>query len=288
MKQLALLSMNSLEDFVCYDDLLVKPMASLNWKVDTVSWRALHNWNDYDAVIVRSTWDYQDDPELFLQVLNDIEQSSARLYNSLDIMKWNFDKRYLQDLKSNGIQIVPSTFVKQYSHKETCHAFDHYDCNEIVIKPCISANADHTYRLSKAKVLSMKDELSECFNHRPHIIQPFLKSIIKNGEYSIFYFNGQYSHAIVKTPKEGDFRVQEEHGGTLKSIIASTDVLKICSKIIGCLDETPLYIRLDLVDYQNEWLLMEIELIEPSLYFNLDDQSAMLFAKAFIQQHSKS
>jgi hypothetical protein len=115
------------------------------------------------------------------------------------------------------------------------------------------------------------------------MVQPFVPAIIEQGEYSLFYFADHYSHCILKTPKSGDFRVQEEHGGILQSITPSKELLTAAKKALQTIPEKVLYARIDLVQYQGEYQLMEIELIEPSLYFNLDDKAAPRFAKAFDQ-----
>jgi hypothetical protein len=114
------------------------------------------------------------------------------------------------------------------------------------------------------------------------MIQPFLQSIIKEGEYSLFYFNGKHSHSVLKKPKVNDFRVQEEHGGMIKSILPKQQLMTIAQNIINKLSSIPLYARIDLVrNNENEFALIELELIEPSLYFNRDKDSAERFAIEF-------
>ena len=128
-----------------------------------------------------------------------------------------------------------------------------------------------------------KDILQESLAGRTLMVQPFIESILDKGEYSLFYFAGQYSHGIMKTPKSGDFRVQEEHGGLLKSIQPDDKLLEAANKALQTIPEQVLYARIDLVEHQERYKLMEIELIEPSLYFNLDDQAAMRFSIALDQ-----
>ncbi len=281
MKKIALLSCDSLEGFVCYDDLLIEPFAASGYKAEVVSWKADVEWADYDAVIVRSTWDYQDDAETFLKVLKTIDDSGARLENSLKTMVWNLDKRYLRDLRDNGVNIIPCVFAKDYSHQTALSIFEDYNCDEIIIKPTVSANSDDTFRLRREDLNEKKQVFENLFSQRYHMYQPFVPSVVANGEYSLFYFNGQFSHAILKTPKSGDFRVQEEHGGLLQSVEPCEKLKKSGRSVIESVSPVPLYARVDLVDYLGKYALMEIELIEPYLYFNLDDKAAGRFVKAF-------
>jgi glutathione synthase/RimK-type ligase-like ATP-grasp enzyme len=120
------------------------------------------------------------------------------------------------------------------------------------------------------------------------MVQPFLKNIIKEGEYSLFFFNGKFSHSVLKKPKENDFRVQEEHGGNIQPLKVNTELISIAENIIKQLFTVPLYGRVDLVrNTQNEFAIMELELIEPSLYLNKDPQSPQRFAEAFVERMEK-
>lgn len=282
MKKCAILSMDSLENFEAYDHLLAEPLLALGWNMSTVSWRDTSvNWNHYDAVIIRTPWDYQDDPDAFMSVLNAIEQSSAHLENSVEIVRWNIDKEYLKSLEKKGVTIVPTLWRDHFDENEISSYFEHFECTQLVIKPRISANADNTFWLTKDNYLAFIAELKIAFAARPFMVQPFMSAIINEGEYSLFYFDGHYSHAILKTPKANDFRVQEEHGGRLTSITPEAELVSQAQRTLQAIDEMPLYARVDFVRFEQSFALMEAELIEPSLYFNMDNDSASRFAKAF-------
>ena len=288
MKQCAILSMDNLDDFEAYDELLIEPLAKYGWQTEFVSWRATNvDWNQFDVVVIRTPWDYQDDAAAFLKVLEDIEASSAILENSLDIVRWNIDKQYLQDLEKKGIAIVPSLWREVLDKSELMSFFDHFDTQQIVLKPRISANADNTFWLTKAQAIAKAEQLVEVFSDKPFIIQSFVENVIKEGEYSLFYFDGQYSHAILKTPKEDDFRVQEEHGGRLKTIEPEACLVEAAKQALKAIDEMPLYARVDFVRTTSGFALMEAELIEPSLYFNMDESSPVRFAKAFVARMAR-
>ena len=288
MKQCAILTMDSLADFEAYDYLLEKPLATLGWQMEMVSWRSTCvNWDEYDAVIIRSPWDYQDDAQAFLVVLDTIEQSSAHLENSLNIVKWNIDKIYLKELAEKAVNIVPTLWKESFNAEELSSYFDHFASEQIVLKPRISANADNTFWLTRENYQTKITELNIAFSERNFMVQPFMADIISEGEYSLFYFDGQYSHAILKTPKDDDFRVQEEHGGRLKTVTPEAELTAQAQKSLEAIDSMPLYARVDFVRHGETFALMEAELIEPSLYFNMDEQSATRFAKAFADKMAK-
>ena len=285
MKNCAILTMDSLDEFEVYDYLLDQPLSVLGWQTQLVSWRDQQvNWNDFDAVIIRSPWDYQDDAKGFLKVLAAIEQSSAHLENSLAIVRWNIDKIYLQELTEKQVKIVPTLWQEGFCEDRLTTYFTHFDVEQIILKPRISANADNTFWLHKHNYQEHLAELKLAFSARAFMVQPFMESILNEGEYSLFYFNGQYSHAILKIPKNNDFRVQEEHGGRLISVEPENKLIIQAEKTLVALAEVPLYARLDFVRYQQSFALMEAELIEPSLYFNMDKNSAARFANAFVQR----
>ena len=146
------------------------------------------DWNNYDVVVIRTTWDYQEDVEGFMACLQRIEASSARLQNSLKIVEWNISKNYLKDLQNQGINIVPTLWFDSFLLNELQTGFVYFDSPELVIKPLVSANADHTYRLTPENLAQQADELKAIFANREFMLQPFLTGIVEEGEYSLFYF----------------------------------------------------------------------------------------------------
>jgi len=188
MKKCVFLSMDNLEEFECYDQLLVEPLLKAGWQVEEISWRKKDvNWSDYDVVIIRSPWDYQDNPDAFLDTLENISAKTL-LENSLDIIKWNINKTYLIDLDISGLNIVPTLWGENLTKGNLLPAYERLNVNEIIIKPVISANADFTYRLNKESLLFRENELIKIFKNKSYMIQPFMSNIISEGEYSLFYW----------------------------------------------------------------------------------------------------
>lgn len=289
MNSCAFLSMDNLDNFEVYDHLLFEPFEQLGWKVEEVSWRDNDvNWNRFDAVIIRSPWDYQKDPEAFLDVLEEINKSEAALENNLELVKWNINKTYLRELEARGVEIVPSCWFDAFSNNLFPAVFEDLHAKEIVLKPTVSAGADNTFRIHQSNYSVFQEDLAAIFDDRPFLIQPFMDNITAEGEFSVFFFGDTYSHTVLKTPKPKDFRVQEEHGGRLKLVEPEESLLKTSREMRDMIQPEPLYTRADYVrTSDNTFALMELELIEPSLYFNMDPQSPERFAQVFDQWMEK-
>ncbi len=269
--------MDSLDGYVSDDELAVEPLAQLGFKVDTLSWRdTTVDWNDYEAVIIRTPWDYQRSPDEFLGVLETIDSSSARLENSLNIVRWNLDKRYLIEMEQRFCRIVPTIWDANYSSAEFDRWLERFGVDELIIKPTVSATAEHTYRLR-----AYDPALESVFESRAFMVQPFMPNIVAEGEYSLFFFNGEYSHTINKSPKTADFRVQEEHGGIITEVDPDEKLRVAAQNALAKIGEPLLYARVDLVrDASDEFALMELELIEPALYLRISDGAPERFAAA--------
>ncbi|MCV2886207.1 hypothetical protein OE749_16055 [Aestuariibacter sp. AA17] len=281
MKRCAFLTMDDTSEFFVYDHLAQRELETLGWHVESVSWRdASANWDDFAIVVIRSPWDYQDAPEAFMKVLSEIDDSSAMLLNDFTTVSWNMSKTYLADLADRGIGIVPTQYHEHFELGALKQALAAFSTDKLVIKPVVSANADFTYIIAADSLQESVLAYQQDFSDRPFMLQPYIHSIATEGEYSLFYFNGEYSHCILKTPKQGDFRVQEEHGGRLKCVEPEPTLLQAASDTINAITSTLLYARIDFIRHQDAFLLMEVELIEPSLYFNMDEQSAKRFADA--------
>jgi len=280
-RRCAYLTMDDISGFVSDAELSFAAMAERDWDVEMVPWQSDVDWNDYDLVYICTPWDYQNDVAGFLDVLAAIEGSSAQLVNSLDLVRWNLEKTYLRDLELRGADIVPSRFFDRFDADRVAACFDVHGTGTIVVKPVIGANADNIFVLKSPLPAAVTDELGRVFANRPFFVQPFVDSVQSEGEYSLFFFGGEYSHAILKKPKPGDFRTQEEHGADILSVEAPAALVETARRVLGVVNPQPVYVRADFVrDAGERFLLMELELIEPALYFRTDPDSAGRFASA--------
>ncbi|MEZ4699755.1 MAG: hypothetical protein R2834_05460 [Rhodothermales bacterium] len=281
MPRCVFLSMDSLDGYVNDDALAIPALAAAGWSVDTLSWRAPDvDWGTYDAVVIRSTWDYMEHPDAFRAALARIVASGTRLLNPLPIVDWNLSKRYLADLEGQGVAIVPSCWGRRLDEPALHGLFEHFDTDELVLKPLVSANAKDTFRLRRGARPAIEAAVAR-FASDDYLAQPFLPAVVDEGEYSLFYFDGALSHAILKTPAPADFRVQEEHGGHIVPIHPPPHLVAQAGRILDTIESRLLYARIDLVrTSENDAALMELELIEPSLYFRMDKDAPLRFSRA--------
>ena len=278
MPRCAFLTMDGADAFVIYDSDAVGPLAALGWAVDEVPWRSGADWGAYDLVVVRSPWDYHDAPAEFFDVLTEIDRKT-RLENPLPVMRWNLRKTYLRDLAAAGVPVVPTVWLEGLTEPALAEAVGRW--GGVVVKPQVSAGADGTFRLGPDR--SSWAEALLALADRPCMVQPFLQSVVGEGEWSVFAFAGDVSHAILKTPAAGDFRVQEEHGGHIQAVSPGDDLLALTRAALDAVPwpEPLLYARVDAVRLADGSLaIIELEIIEPSLYFPYGPGSAERFAAA--------
>ncbi len=280
MRRCVFLTMDQPDGFYIYDDLVSEPMASRGWQVETVPWTTSTTcWDDCDLVVIRSTWDYQNDVARFLKALEEIDRSHARLENHLEVVRWNIHKTYLRDLEERGVPVVPTLWTTGLDPHRWSKLKDECGTERVVVKPVIGANADDTFRLENSAELRVAHNV---LRDREVMVQPYLETIETVGEYSLFYFGGTYSHTVLKRPRSGDFRVQEEHGGIVRTATPDEDMLSVGAQAVEAIGTQVLYARVDLVRLEGGKgiALMELELIEPSLYFPFDPLSPERFAEA--------
>lgn len=263
-------------------ELGIPPLAALGWRVELVPWRdSTADWNRFDLVYIGTPWDYPEDPGHFLAVLAAIDASRAVLVNDLSLVRWNLPKTYLRELAERGAGVVPGRWLDHYAPDAVAQAARELEAARFVLKPVIGSNARDTFLLSPAEAARATEQLATAFGNRPLIVQPYIEAIETEGEYSLFYLGGELSHSIVKTPRTGDFRVQEEHGASIRAVSAQAALVGAADRVMALVHPAPAYGRCDLVrGPDGRFLLMELELIEPSLYLRMDACAPRRFAAA--------
>lgn len=282
-KRCAFLTMDNTDGWSIDADLGIAPLQARNWSVDWVPWRSTGvDWNQFDAVYIGTPWDYPDDFGRFIGVLERIDESDAVLVNDLVLVRWNIPKTYLRDLETHGAAIVPSLWHERLEPGQLAASFDKLSVDRIIVKPVVSTNATDTYLLTPETARHSEKQLVQTFSDRAFVVQPFIENIQTEGEYSLFYFGYKYSHAIQKIPKAHDFRVQEEHGANIKAVRPEAELVECADRILQLVQPVPVYARCDLVrGPDGRFLLMELELIEPSMYLRMDSGAAERFAIEF-------
>jgi glutathione synthase/RimK-type ligase-like ATP-grasp enzyme len=221
------------------------------------------DWDTYDVALIRSTWDYIDDRELFLSVLTTIESSSCRLHNAADAVRWNSDKSYLFDVEARGIPIVPTVRASTFVADATGLGW-----STVVLKPTVGTGASDVSRLAAGEVGAALERLTGRGLLGDYLVQPMVASVVSEGEWSFVFIAGEFSHALLKKPGAGDYRTQGIYGGSIRPETAAPGDLAQAEAILSALPFNLLYARLDLVRVDGRLAVMELELIEPILYFD--------------------
>ena len=232
------------------------------------------DWTAFDAIVLRSTWDYFVKAERFRDWLDAREQEGTRVLNPLSAVRWNMDKRYLRDLEGRGVPIVPTHWVNQGERADLPAILWDNGWDEVVVKPAISGAAHETWRTTRELAADGNARIRALAASGAVLVQPFLPEIERDGEWSLLFFGGRYSHTARKRPRAGDFRVQSQFGGLYSAeqppklaLAAAQRVIATALELTG-LDPLELpYARVDGCIVDGRFLLMELEIIEPSLFF---------------------
>jgi len=238
-------------------------------------WSSAGDLSEFDLVMPLLAWGYPKQPSKWFDLLDAWEAAGVPFANPVATLRWNTDKDYLLDLQAAGVAIVQTIETSCLTMDDLAAARAEFGTDDIVIKPSISAGADGTYRISAQQPIPF-DVLE-----REMLIQPMMKSIASEGEFSLFHFGGQFSHAILKTPASGDFRVQEQFGGRDVAVDVPDAARALAEAAVAIAPSAPLYARTDMVrDNDGAFRIMELELIEPALFLNHAPDKGALFASA--------
>ncbi|CAH0314912.1 Cycloserine biosynthesis protein DcsG [Pedobacter sp. Bi27] len=263
------------------DDKLLNFLKKKGLNIEKVIWNDQQiNWKDYSLAILKSPWDYFDLIEEFYSWLNHLEAKNIKLLNPIGVVRWNANKQYLQEIEAAGLKITPSFFIQNKESVNLEHFFEKFNTNKLIVKPCVSGGAKNTFKVTVDNVNKVNQKLNLLIQDEDFIIQPFLPEILKNGEWSFIFFNGAYSHSLIKQAKPGDFRVQPAHGGSVHPQKPGEELIAIAQQYVTLFAKDCLYARVDGTFVNGEFLLMELELIEPFLFLNTEPESYERYYKA--------
>ena len=244
-------------------DVLRKGFAPHGLTIEPVRWvRPGVDWKRFGGVMVNCAWDYQDRHEDFLSTLDRIAALGVPVFNSPDVVRWNIRKTYLRDFEARGVPIIPTRWPEHPTTEDISSAFAEFGTEDVILKRQVGGGARGQVRYTRA---NMPEEGP--IMDRPGMIQPFVSSIATEGEYSFLFVDGEFSHALVKRARQGDYRIQEAYGGTSQRIDTSQQDERQARAVLEALDEPQLYARVDMVrGADGSLLLMELEVIEPYLF----------------------
>ena len=241
------------------------------------------DWARFDRVVIRSVWDYHLRFSEFLGWLDLLHAAGVAVTNPVATLRWNARKRYLGELAGAGAAVVPTELLAAGTAPRLGDLLDRRGWTRAVVKPEVSASAHRTLRLARSEADARQADLARMLESGPVLVQPYLEAV-EDGEWSLVFLGGSFSHAVRKRPAPGDFRVQEEHGGRSQPELPPATVLAHAAQVLRASPQPWTYARVDSVEQGGEPLLMELELIEPALYLALDAGAADRLALALLEQ----
>lgn len=291
MKKIGFITCQEFPDLHPSDELVAQELMQAGVDVVVRPWNEssseqfIEAANEIDMIVVRSTWDYPASPAAFRQWLIAL-QAHENVVNGPALMHWNFTKRYLMHLAVAGAPVPPTRFVAP-ARQDLANAMAELGVDEAIVKPVIGATASGLSRICKDDPAGLTDATARL--GQAGLVQPFIREIQTLGETSMIFIDGQFTHAVVKRPKAGDIRVQEEFGGQTARCHPGPSTIAAAQSVLKMLPHPPVYARIDAIIFDaggvDERLqLMEVEVIEPELFFTHAPEAVGRFADALLKR----
>lgn len=246
-----------------------------------IDWRApLDAFAGLPLVLLGTVWDYQDHEAAFLARLDELAGLGMQVCNPAAMVRWNIDKGYLRDLAAAGVSTIPTLWPDDPTGADIADAFDHFDCDDLVVKRRVGAGAEGQLRFTR----DTAPPSDWRYGHRA-MVQPFLPAIVEEGETSFLFVDGHFSHAVRKVAAPGDYRIQSIYGGTEIDAAPSPDDIAAAQAVVEAIPgEVPLYARVDMIRHEGTLAVMEAELIEPYLYPRQGPRLGEMLAQAVVKR----
>lgn len=258
-------------------DVQAEALRSAGAEVEPLVWTEVRDASRFDLILPLVAWGYHLKYDRWLAFLDQAAAERWPLVNPEPVLRWNSDKAYLAELAEAGVATVPSLVVAQCHEADLGEARRRFGADSLVIKPPVSAGAAGTHRIRPS------DPLPHDARGQRMIVQPLLEQIASEGEYSVILFDGAFSHAVVKRPVAGDFRVQPHFGGSTEPCEPPPGAVALARSALAVAPAEATYARVDMVpDGKGGQMIMELELIEPALFLDHAPDGGSAFAGAIL------
>lgn len=278
------------------DQIAVNDLRALGFTLEPIVWGSnIHSLSDFDLVVVRSPWDYMDSEEnqaQFMQWVEDLETAGVPLANPAHFMQWLLDKHYLKDLGTQGINIIPTQYYEKGAQLNLLDIFSRKGA--FILKPCISAAGFGLFYIqSQTDALQFQDEVNQRIKNSSYMLQDFIPEITQNGEWSLIFLGGKYSHSVHKKPGPESILVHAERGGSVNFKQPPQHIIDFANQVYcavspaytkathkTCNPDLILYLRIDVIDTSSGPVVIECEGVEPELFFRAQVDSEKRFSQA--------
>lgn len=283
-QQIAFVTCERLPELHGDDRLVAEALRHRGFDVRAAAWSdQVVDWLQFASVVIRAAWDYHLDRDRFAGWLRRCGAQRVNVWNPVTAVLANIDKRYLVDFEAAGVEIVPIEYIERGQLQSLATLLKRRDWTRVVVKPAVSASAFGTWCTSLSAAAADQKRFDGEVTQRSLLVQPFADEIISTGEWSIVFFDGNYSHAVLKKPASGDFRVQEELGGHAEPRDPSPAIIEQARRVLSRAAAPLLYARVDGIERDGEFLLMELEINEPFLYIGSSKGAADRLADAIVR-----
>jgi glutathione synthase/RimK-type ligase-like ATP-grasp enzyme len=256
------------------DALLSKLLEELGISHELLAWSDPDvEWSRFTHILIKSTWDYFDYYPEFLAWLDQLEALGTSVLNPVVTLRWNSSKNYLLELKAKGYPCVAGQILPKGTATTLEALHDALEFETLVVKPLVSGGAKNTLKITRDAGKDLEDKIASLLQEEDFLVQPYIPEIVAVGEYSLIFFNGVFSHAVLKSPAVDDFRVQHYYGGTIQEITPDSKMLASAQALVASFAKDSLYARVDGVVIDGVFHLMELELIEPYLFLGLSEKA---------------
>lgn len=236
-------------------------------------------WDHFDAIIFRSCWNYYEQYPRFLEWLSVLDHAHIPVFNPIETIRWNADKHYLKDLEIKKIPTIPTRWYKKNNDIKLTDIIRQTGWNDLVVKPTIGARSHGVTRIKNARGFLSQWKVNSLLKKTDIMVQPFIPEVTTHGEYSFVFIGGKYSHAVHKIPAKGNF-LTNSYKSTITPFSPDLSLMKQITHIASRMTLDTLYMRIDAMMIQDILSVVEIECIEPILYFDMFPQTVEQFASA--------
>ena len=260
------------------EQLLVPAFTEIGIEATATPWDDDLDWTQFSTIIVRACWNYHLNKDKFINWLEDRAVSGIKIWNPIDVIKWNIDKHYLLSLEKSGIKIIPSVFLEPNDMPNISEIMIAQNWYTAVIKPAVGTSAFGVRKFNQETMANVEKQLDRT---QSWILQQFCPEINSEGEYSLIFFDGEYSHAVMKKPNDNDFRTQPHYGGSEWVINPAKRIIDQAKLVLSDVKTRLLYARVDGLVLNGDFYLMELELVEPYLFLDSHPQAPQKFVNAY-------
>lgn len=215
-----------------------------------------------EGILPICAWDYAQSPAQFQQWIRQMQHQGSRFINSPDLMLWNMHKSYLCDLQAKALRVIP-TQILAADEAAIYHTMAAQHWHTVVLKPAIGQSGNGVVKYRQGETLPDLTPYQQGL-----VLQPFIEEVARSGEISLIFFHGEFSHAVRRQPNAGDFRANSAYGVQILPFSPSSTLIQQAQQVLNTLPEMPCYARVDGTVIDHDFLLNELELIEPALYLH--------------------